>query len=272
VVRRGLVAAALIAAALAGAPPSASARAAGTVRIDGSVTMLPVVADLAFYYRRSVAHPPRFVLAGGGTQTAISDAARGIVDIGLAGRALEPGDPAGLVFKPFAISGVCLVTNASNPIPGLTHAQVQDLVAGRLTSWTQIPGSARTDAFIPVAPVQGTGERTVFEEVLVDPATPQLYQPRTFQSIPQVREALLTLPAGWGYVDLADTRGLHVVPLDGVPCSRATVASGAYPARRPLGFVTRGKPRGAAARFIRWARHDRLAQRVIRHSFVLARG
>ena len=234
--------------------------------------MLPVVADLAFFYRRSVRHPPRFVLSGGGTEVGVSDAARGIVDAGLVGRELQPGDPAGLVLTPLALSGVCLVTHASNPLPGLTRAQVQDLVAGRLTSWAQVPGATRTDAIAAVAPALGTGMRTVFEDALVDPDTPLAYRPRTFVSISQVRAQLLGLPAGWGYVDLAATAGLHVVPLDGVPCTRATVASGTYPARRVLAFATRGRPRGETARFIRWARTSAVARRIVGRRFVLPAG
>jgi len=46
-------------------------------------------------------------------------------------------------------------------------------------------------------------------------------------------------------------------------CTRATVASGVYPAVRPLGVVARGRPRGALARFLRWATASRKARSVI---------
>ena len=83
-------------------------------------------------------------------------------------RNLGPGDPPGLVLTAFALSGVCLVTNAGNPVPGLTRAQVQDLVAGRVTNWSQVPGSTRTDAIVPVALDLTAGARLVFESVFVD--------------------------------------------------------------------------------------------------------
>ena len=267
--RRALIAACACGLAIAGLGAAPAPAAHREVQIAGSTTMVPVVADLAFFYRRSVRHPPRFVLNGGGTQVGISDAARGIVDVGLVGRALEPGDPPGLVLTPLAFSGVCLVTHPSNPIPGLTRGQVQDLVAGRLTSWAQVPGSRRVDPIAAVAPAAGTGMRTVFEETLTAPGTPLAYRPLTFVSISQVRAALLGLPAAWGYVDLAAAAGLHAVPLDGIPCTRATVASGAYPARRVLSFGTRGRPRGETARFIRWARTSPTARRIVGRRFVL---
>jgi phosphate transport system substrate-binding protein len=250
-----------------GAP--ASSAAAVELRLSGATTMLPVVADLAFYYRRAVRRPPRFTITGGGTEAGIADTARGVADIGLVARALETADPPGLVLRRLADSAVCLVTNRANPLPGLDHAQVQDLVAGRTVTWKQVPGSPRTDPIAPIALAPVSGTRRVFDAVLVDPATPVVYRPRTFVTEAQVRTQLLAEPAGWGYVDLAATTGLHVVPLDGVPCTRATVRSGTYPARRVLAFATRGRPRGAAARFIRWARTSARARRIVSRRFVL---
>ena len=83
-----------------------------------------------------------------------------------------------------------------------------------------------------------------------------------------MRLFVLSTPAAWGYVDFAFTKGLHVVPYEGVPCSRATIANGSYPARSELTFVTRGAPRGAAARFIRWTRTSALARRIVRTRYV----
>ena len=54
-----------------------------------------------------------------------------------------------------------------------------------------------------------------------------------------------------------------------MPCTRATVSSGAYPARRTLGFVTRGRPRGELARFLRWVARDATAKRVIATRYIV---
>ena len=84
----------------------------------------------------------------------------------------------------------------------------------------------------------------------------------------QLRFYVLGTPAAWGYVDFAFTKGLHVVPYEGVTCSRATIADGTYPARSEIAFVTRGTPKGAAARFIRWTRTSPLARRIVRLRYV----
>jgi ABC-type phosphate transport system substrate-binding protein len=250
-------------------PSSAAAAAARTISLSGASPAAAVVADLAFFYRRETPGAPRFSIVGGGTGTGIADAARGIVDAGLSGRALAPDDPPGLVFTPLALSAVCLVTNVANPVPNLTRPQIQDLVAGRILVWAQVPGSPRLDSVAPVAFDPTSAARAVFLSVFVDLTTPLAYQPRTLTAAAQVRDYVAATPAAWGYVDVAFARGLHVVPYEGVPCSRETIVSRAYPARRPLGFVTRGRPRRVLASFLRWIARDATANRVISTRYVV---
>ena len=84
-----------------------------------------------------------------------------------------------------------------------------------------------------------------------------------------MREFVEATPAAWGYVDVAFTDGLHVLRYDGVACDRATIRSGAYPAQRPLGIVTRGRPRGPVARFLRWVATSRKARQVIATRYLI---
>jgi phosphate transport system substrate-binding protein len=256
-----------VGAALLTAAPANAARTP-TITVSGAFAATAVTADLAYFYRRAVRSPPRFDLVGGRTVTGIADVARGISDIGLATRPLGPDDPAGLVFTPYARTGICLVTNRANPVPGLSRAQIQDLVAARLTSWPQVPGSPLQEPIVAGALTVGGGSRTAFEATLLDAETPQLYAPRVWITSAQMRDFIKVTPNAWGYVDLAFTAELHVVAYEGIPCTRATVSSGAYPARTEFGFVTRGRPKGRVARFIRWVRTSRKARRVIATRYV----
>jgi phosphate transport system substrate-binding protein len=249
----------------------APAARASTVSMSGSTTALPVVADLAYFYRRAHPDAPRFALVGGGSSAGVTDTARGVMSAGFVSRERDASDPPGLVFTRFALSGICLVTNRANRVPGFSRGLVQDLVAGRVTSWAQVPGATQTGAIAGVGLVQGTGARSVFLGTLVDDATPVTYQPRTFTTARQERDFVLATPTAWAYVDLNYAAGLHVVPFDGVPCTRATVLSGAYPATRPLSLVTRGTPKGAVARFLRWVRSSRVARRIIATRYVPVR-
>lgn len=259
---------AALAAVIAGLVAATPAHAAPTITMSGSVVTRALVADLAYFYRHAVDDPPSFALAGGVTASGIADAQRGISDGGMVSRALVPGDPPGLRMTTLAHGGVCLVTNRANPVPAITRAQIQDIVAGRVTSWSQVPGSRRTDPIVAVALDATTGGAQVFQSVFVDDATPALYHPVTFAGDTQVRDYVEQTPAAFGYVDLALTGPLHVAAYEGVGCTRATIRNGTYPAARPLGVVTRGRPRGALARFLRWATTSRRARAVIATRYV----
>jgi ABC-type phosphate transport system substrate-binding protein len=257
----------VVSVALALAAPGSAAPAA-TIDVSGSTTALPLVADLAFFYRQEVRRPPRFTIVGGGSEAGVSDVSRGIVDVAMVSRARLPDDPRRLVFAPFAASAICLVTHRSNPVPGFGRAQLQGLVGGSLTSWPQIAGARRAGPIVPAAFAPGTAAISVFLSTFVDEATEIGYAPRSFSTAAQMRAFVRATPAAWGYVDLAFTGGLHVVPYEGVPCTRATVADRSYPGRRELSLVTRGAPSRTVARFLRWMRTSRTARRVIATRYV----
>jgi phosphate transport system substrate-binding protein len=210
---------------------AAPARAAPTITMSGSVVTEALVADLAYFYRHAVRDPPRFSLSGGVTASGIADAERGIVQGGLVARGLAPGDPSGLVLTRLALSGVCLVTNRANPVPGITRAQIQDIVAGRVTSWGQIPGSRRTDAIIPVALDPTTGSGQVFPSVFVDIDTPAVYRPVTLATDTQMRDYVEQTPAAFGYIDLALTGPLHVMRYEGSAARTRRSGPGPTPLR-----------------------------------------
>ena len=275
--RRGLVALTAAAGVLcaaparaAPAPDAAAARKVPVIRMSGQQITQAVVADLAYFYRHAVRRPPRFELTPGGTAGGLADLARGITAAALVSRELEPDDPPGLRLHRLAWSGVCLASHNTNPVRGMSRELLQDIVAGRVTSWSQVPDSTRSDPIRPVALDRGTGAARVFEEVFLDPATPVAWQPVTLLLSIQARDYVEATPAAFAYMDLAATGPVHAIPYEGHPCTRATVRDGSYPARRPLGIATKGRPKPALRRFLRWIRTSRTARRVLNSRYVAA--
>ena len=266
--RAAALATAVLALALAARPAAAPA---ATIDVSGSTTALPLVADLAFFYRQEARRPSRFQIVGGGSEAGVADVSRGVVDVAMVSRARAPDDPRALVFTSFAASAICLVTNRGTGLPGLDRAQLQALVSGAVTDWSQLPGAGATGPVVPAAFAPGTAAVTVFLTTFVVPATELGYAPRSFSTAVQMQAFVRATPGAWGYVDLAFARGLHVVPFEGVTCSRATVADRSYPGRRELALVTRGAPSRPVARFLRWMRTSRTARRVIATRYVRVR-
>ena len=251
---------------------TSQATAVPTVTISGSETTGALVADLIYFYRRSVKRPPRFVLSQGGTPLGVSDAFRGVSTIGLASRDRRDDDPAVLVFTPVARTAVCFATNKANPVPTITRADFQALAAGRLTSWAGFPGATSTGTISAIGYPSGEGAQAVIERALLSPGTTFDAPLIRWQTSSQVRRAVLGSRNGLGWLDFAYRDGLNIPTLDGVPCSRDTIANGTYPAKRSLNFVTSGAPTGAAAKFITWTRTSRVARRVVNTRYVSPAG
>jgi phosphate transport system substrate-binding protein len=261
--RLTLLGAATAACVLAVAAGPHAARAAPPLQVAGSPTAAPLVADLAYFYRRATPTAPAITILASGTDAAVADVSRGLTDLGLASRDRSADDPSGLVFTPFARSGLCLVTNNANKVPNLTRAQIAQLVDGQATDWSQVAGATVTGPITPAGLVPGTGGDAVFLDRFVDLTTPILARPRTFATARQIRDFVAATPGAWGDVDLAFATGVHRVPYEGVACTRATIVDGSYHGAYDLAFMTRGTPRGAVARFLRWVRTSPTARRVI---------
>src|SRR5690348_16014586 len=122
---RRLLVAAVVSAATATVPAQAA-----TIRMSGAQNAGAITADLAYFYRHETPHPPRFDISGGGTDPGVADLARGITDAALVSRELEPTDPPGLRIHRLAWSGVCLATHHTNPVPRMSRALLQDIIAG----------------------------------------------------------------------------------------------------------------------------------------------
>ena len=262
--RAGLAAALALIAVTAVVTPAG----ATTIRMSGQQITQVLVADLAYFYRHETRRPPRFELTGGGTSAGIADTVRGISDGALVSRELTPDDPPGLRLTRLAVSGVCLASHHTNPVSSISRPLLQEIVAGRVASWSQVPGSARTDAIIPIALDPGTGAARVFEQVFLDDDTPLAWDARTLLTSLQARDYVERTPAAFAYLDLAFTAPVHPIAYEGVACTRATIRDGSYPASRPIGVVTAGRPKPALRRFLRWARTDRTARRVIATRYI----
>ncbi|MCU0314017.1 MAG: substrate-binding domain-containing protein, partial [Solirubrobacteraceae bacterium] len=242
-----LIAALALPAATASAQPPARAAQAPVVTLAGAPALQPLLADLIWFYRQEARRAPGFALRGGGTTDGLREVRRGLVQIGLADRPLGAGDPEGLRATRIASGGACLVTNPANPVPGVSRAQVVDLLDERVPLWSALPGAPAPG--VPEFATEAARGFAAFAAVrtpLAGPPSPDREVARSFSSATLLRQWIAAGPARYGFAGLRFTTGLHVVPVDGVTCSRATVANGTYPLARPLALVTRGAPRGEA--------------------------
>jgi phosphate transport system substrate-binding protein len=249
---RTIILSAIIAIALA-AP--AGALASKRLIIDGSTSMLPLVEKLAAAYHKEFRKIPAPKVGGGQTAIGIDDVASGKVDIGDASRDPIHGvDPEGLVFSKIARDGICVITNTTNPLPNLTEETVQGIFTGNIHDWSQVPGSTLTGPIDLFDRETVSGTQDAFQNIFLGESLRISPKATQEQSEGLEVDAVGGDKSAIGFTSFAATLtgGVHTVDYKGIPCTLANAKSGQYGGVRNFWMVTKGDPKGEAAKFIDW--------------------
>jgi phosphate transport system substrate-binding protein len=236
-----------------------------TITLSGSTSVAPLAAKLAKAYVKG--HKVQFKILQGGSDIGVSDVAHGRVTLGMSSRDPLPSDPGGLVFNRIARDGICVATNPRNSISGLSQAQVQGIFSGRVRSWGQVPGAKTSGTIDLIVRNAASGTQDAFQNIFmgqdlrVSPSASQK------PSNGRVQQAIASDKNAIGYVDFNFTTGLHTVPYKGVACTLRNAKSGQYGGVRNFWLVSRGKPKGAAAAWIKWVKSAK-ARRIIASNWV----
>ncbi len=245
----------------------ASAAAKPTITMSGSTSVAPLAALLARKYLQTCDHCVNFKLLQGGSDIGVADVAAGRVTIGNSSRDPKPSDPGGLVFNKIAQDAICVITNNANPVPGLDQAGVQAVFGGSIRSWSGVPGSTQTGTIDTIVRTPASGTQDAFQKIFMG-STKIFSGASQKASNGLVQQAVASDPGGVGYVSLAFTKGVHVVPYKGVECNLRNAKSGQYGGIRNFYMVTRGAPTGAAKKWITWITHNKAAAKIIATQWV----
>jgi len=248
-----------------------SARADGHVRITGSSTVAPVVAELARAFERQ--NPSvRVDVEAGGSARGLTDVRRGLADIGMVSRAIRPEDDVTALL--LARDGVAIIVHADNPMGGLTRADVRGLYDGSYRRWTALGGPDLPVTLVHKADGRATQavflEYTGLDNSAIAPDAVVGHNEQAIRTVAANPGAMGYVSIGAAKAAIADGVSIRLPALDGVEASVAAVAAGRFPMARELNLVTRGKLSEAARRFLDFA-HSHAARPLIEEeSFVPA--
>jgi phosphate transport system substrate-binding protein len=230
-------------------PATAGARA---LLIDGSTSIFPLMNQLAAAYHKATRQPTPKV--GQGTSDAgVNDVNTGRVDIGDVSRdPIIGSDPKGLVFTKIARDGVCMITNPKNPIGNLNQQAVQAIFTGNVREWSEVPGSKMTGPIDLVDRIASSGTQDAFQNIFLGPALKISPSAAAEETNGLVQNKVHVDEHAIGFVSFAFTGGVNTVGYQGIPCTLRNAKSGQYQGVRNFWMVTKGVPKGAAAKFISW--------------------
>jgi phosphate transport system substrate-binding protein len=264
--RRTAISACLIAGILA--VGAAVAIAKTTITMSGSTSVYPLAFKLATKYVSVTHHTVGFRISQGQSDIGINDVAHGRVTIGNSSRDPLPSDAHGLTFTPIARDAVCVITNPSNAISGLSQAQVQSIFSGQVRNWSDVPGSNVSGPIDLVTRTGASGTADAFQNIFLGPDLHPASSAAQKSSNGLVQNTVAHDKSAIGYVSLDFVSGVHPVPYKGVACTLRNAKSGTYGGTRNFYMVTRGAPSGAAKKFLKWVRSAPAAKSIISTSWV----
>lgn len=243
--------------------PKDTAAKAQSIKIGGSSTLAPVIAQCAddFTTKNTTwnkvnstlpEEPIVIFVSTGGSGFGVKSAVDGTVDIGLVSREIKDAEkekmPNGKIFK-IGSDVLTIAVNPQNPVlqvkPDLKIDEVKRIFAGEIKTWKEL------DAKLPDSPIVvcvrdlGGGASQVFDE-LVMKGTPVTKEALQIPSMGALAGKVMENKEAIGYVSSGmvnqNPGKISVLSVDGVTPSLENITSGKYKISRPLLLITKDKP------------------------------
>lgn len=242
----GLRAALLVGVALSfAAAPAGWARDA--IRITGSDTMLILNREWTERYGQ-VEPGIEFTVVGGGSERGIDALLAGEVDIAAASRKMREAELAKFESRygdrprevVVALDGIAFYVHTSNPVIRLTMDQLVGILTGEIQSWSQVSKINRKRIHV-YSRDRHSGTRTFVSEHILK-GKPFASDTVYVSSTSLVTACVQRNPRALGYGGVAHAENTRIVRLANSPDefgfwpTKENVASGRYPASRPLHF------------------------------------
>jgi phosphate transport system substrate-binding protein len=244
-------------------PSPRSSRAAETVTIKGSDTL--VILNQRWAERYMATHGGAVVqVTGGGSGTGIAALLAGSTDICASSRPMKEKERVALKAKtgrdPVEIAvakdGIAVYLNTANPLSALTTEQVARVYRGKITNWKDLGGPDHK--IILYSRENNSGTYEFFKEHVLKKKD---FTPFA-QCLPgtaSVANAVARDKRGIGFGGAAYAKGIKFAALQADPARPAIlpdekhILDGSYPVSRDLYYYLRGAPEGPIKEFIDFA-------------------
>ena len=213
-------------------PGNASTQLSGTIHIDGSTALLPLVTQAAKVFGEQ--HPAaHIIVAGGGSVTGLNDVSNpnrkvliGDSDIYASFAAYPNPDMTDHIV---CVTPFTLITNPDITLPSLTQAQIVDIFSSnQLTNWQEVGGPDLP--IVPIVRPATSGTRDTFRKYVLggrDEGTGN--QVLQKDSSAAVHDKVAQTPGAIGYLaeSVVDNK-VHPIAIDGKSATKENIIAGTY--------------------------------------------
>ncbi len=240
-----------------------------TIRVGGSTTLLPVIADCASQYMEKYSTwdkvdpslPKKQVLifvTGGGSGFGVNSAINGTVDIGMSSRDLKEGEKTKLgAHKECLVSKDCVAfaVKKDNPLAtldNLTAADIVKIYSGEAKTYQDVrPNLPAKPILILMRDMAGGSTEMVQQLILKDKtfSSQAIQVPSQGANLKKVEGNSSAITYISSVLALESDK-LKVFNFEGVEPTNENVVNGKYPITRPLILVVKDKPSLTEQKFI----------------------
>ena len=235
--------------------------------INGSTTVLPVMQKGGESFM--AANPAiSLAISGGGSGNGIKALNEGLCDIAMSSRDIKASEAAEAEKKgvkpyriPIAVDALVPVVHPSNPVSGLSQAQLRDIYMGKITNWKDVGGNDAKIVVISRDTSSGTYES--WEEIIMNKerVTPaalmQASNGGVVQTVSSNKKAIGYI--GFGYLN-SSLKKLNVNDIEATP---ATALAGEWPIARELYLFSNGEPEGAVKKLVDYMLDPKKGQKSV---------
>lgn len=110
----------------------------GEIKISGSSSVTPLMEKLAEEYQK-LNKDVKISVQQSDSTTGVTDATKGVSDIGMASRALTDEETAeGVDAKAIALDGIAVIVNLNNTLDEITSDAMLKIYTGEITKWSEV--------------------------------------------------------------------------------------------------------------------------------------
>ncbi len=226
------------------------------LELSGSSTIAPLAAKIAARFE-SMHSGVRVNVQGGGSSRGITDARRGLVDIGMVSRDLKSEEQDLTAFT-IARDGIAVIVHRDNPITSLTNNQIAAIYTGDIKDWRDVGGTAGPITIVNKA--EGRSTLELFTEY-IQVGNRHIKADVVIADNEQGIKTVAGNPGAIGYVSIGSAEydaaagvAIKLLPLAGVAASIENVRNGSFPLTRPLNLVVKQSPTPRLQAFLEFAR------------------
>lgn len=258
----------------------------GTLRIGGSTTLLPVVADAASQFMEKYGTwdkvdptlPKKQILifvTGGGSGFGVNAAIGGTVDIGMSSRDLKDAEKTKLgEYKEVLISKDCIAfaVNKKGPLAkldNLTKADVVKIYSGEAKTFKDVRSDLPAKPIVVLMRDMAGGSTEMLQGMILKDksfTSSAIQVPSQGANMKKVEENASAITYISSVIALENPK-LKVLKYEGIAPTNENVVAGKYPITRPLLLLVKGAPSQAAQRFLDYMLNEGQSV-VLEHGYV----